>query len=136
MDHYKAKQRLKKFFKRTDQSAGTTRNNDDKNNWTCKEAHLTVVEDGHDIIIGKDMCTSLGLSIVEQQTESGKGVNNINNSTCKIKVTIAAQFSHLVFRIGLSKTHVAKSKFHQKFTAKHQKGRHVPLTYKVGSRRS
>ena len=27
----------------------------------------------------------------------------------------------------MSKTHVAKSKFHQKFTAKHQKGRHVPI---------
>ena len=56
-----------------------------------------------------------------------KCVNNINSSTCKIKETIATQFPHLVSRIGLSKTHVAKSKFQQKFTAEHQKGRCVPI---------
>ena len=54
-------------------------------------------------------------------------VYNINNPTCKIKESIATQFPHLVSRIGLSKTHVAKSKFHQTFTAKHQKGRRVPI---------
>ena len=100
------------------------------NNWTCKEAHLTVVEDGHKVIIGRDLFTSLGLEIVQQQTESGNCVNNINNSTCKTKDTIAAQFPHLVSRIGLSKTFVAKSEFHRKFTAKHQKGRRVPINLK------
>ena len=40
------------------------------NNRTCKEAHLTVVEDGHKIIIGRDLFTSLGLAIVQQQPES------------------------------------------------------------------
>ena len=38
-----------------------------------------------------------------------------------------AQFPHLVSRIGLSKTHAAKLNFHQMFTAKHQKGRRIPL---------
>ena len=123
MDHYKAKQGLKNFFKRTNQSAWTTRNN----NWTCKEAHLTVVGDEHKIIIGGDLFTNLGLAIVQQQPEGGNCVNNINNSTCKFKDTIGAQFPHPVSRIGLSKTHVAKSKFHQKFTANHQKGRRVPI---------
>ena len=41
--------------------------------------------------------------------------------------TIASQFPHLVSRIGLSNTHVANSKFQQKFTAKHQKGRRAPI---------
>ena len=77
---------------------------------------LTVVEDGHKNIIGRDLFTTLGLAVVQQQPENGKCVNNINTST---------QFPHLVSRIGLSKTHVAKSKFHQKFTAKHQK--RVPI---------
>ena len=85
------------------------------------------MEDGHKINIGRDLFTSLGLAVVQQQQlDNGKCVNNINNSTCKIKETIAAQFPNLVSRIGLSKTHVAKSKFHQKFTAKHQKSRRVP----------
>ena len=92
------------------------------NNWIDREAILTVVEVGHKIIIGRDLLPSLGLAVVQQeQSENGKCVNNINNPACKIKETIAAQFSHLVSRIGLSKTHVVKSKFHQKFTAKHQK---------------
>ena len=95
------------------------------NNWTCKKAHLTVVEDGHKIIIGRDLLTSLGLAIVQQQPESVKCVSNINNSTCKTKDTMAAQFPHLVSRIGLSDTHVAKSKFHEKFTTMHQKVRRV-----------
>ena len=92
------------------------------NNWIDREASLTVVEDGHKFIIGRDLFTSLGLAVVQQQqTDNGKCVNNINNSTCKNKEKIMAQIPHLVSRIGLSKTHVAKSKFHQKFTAKHQK---------------
>ena len=87
-----------------------------------------MVEDGHKIIIGRDLFTSLGLAVVQQQQpDNGKCVNNIKNSTCKIKETIAAQLLHLVSRIGLSKTHVAKSKFHQKFTAKHQKVRRAPI---------
>ena len=87
-----------------------------------------MVEDGHKIIIGRDLFTSLGLAVgQQQQPDNGKWVNNINNSTCKIKETIAAQFPHLVSRISLSKTRVAQSKFHQTFTAKHQKGRRVPI---------
>ena len=96
--------------------------------WKDRAAMLTVVEDGHKNIIGRDLFTTLGLAVVQQQQpENGKCVNNINTSTCKIKETIAMQFPHLVSRIGLSKTHVAKSKFHQKITAKHQKSRRVPI---------
>ena len=97
------------------------------NQWRDKAAMLTVVEDGHRNIIGRDLFTTLGLAVVQKLPENGKCVNNINTSTCKIKETIATQFPHLVSRIGLSKTHVAKSKFRQKFTAKHQKGRRVPI---------
>ena len=65
------------------------------NQWKDTSAMLTVVDDGHKNIIGRDLFTT--------------------------------QFPHQVSRIGLSKTHVAKSKFLQKFTAKHQKGRRVPI---------
>ena len=47
------------------------------NNWIDKEASLTVVEDGHKINIGRDLFTSLGLEVVqEQQPTNGKCVNN------------------------------------------------------------
>ena len=43
------------------------------NNWTCKEARLKIVEDGHKIMIGRDLFNSLGLANVqEQQPETGK----------------------------------------------------------------
>ena len=97
------------------------------NQWKDRAAMLTVVEDGHRNIIVRDLFKTLGLAVVQQQPENGKCVNNINTSACKIKETIATQFPHLVSRIGSSKTHVSKSKFHQKFTAKRQKGRRVPI---------
>ena len=102
------------------------------NNWIDREANLTVVEDGHKIIIGRDLFTSLGFAVVQQQQpDNGKCVNNFKNFTFNIKKTIAAQFLHLVPRIGLSKTHVAKSKIHQKFAANHQKGRGVLINLKT-----
>ena len=124
----KEKQNLKTFSNESIKVLGHLETTVAYNNWIDREAILTVVEDGHKIIIGRDLFPSLGLAVVQQrQSETGKCVNNINNSTCKIKETIAAQFPHLVSRTGLSKTHVAKSKFHQKFTAMHQKGRRVPI---------
>ena len=65
--------------------------------WTCKEAGLTVVEDAHKLIIGRDLFISLDQAVVQQQAESGKCVNNIDNSARRT------------------------------FTAKHQKGRRVPI---------
>ena len=42
------------------------------NNWTDREANQTVVEDGHKIIIGRDLFTSPGLAIVQhQQPDNG-----------------------------------------------------------------
>ena len=95
------------------------------NDWTCEDACLTVVEDGHKLIIGRDVFNSLELAVVQQQTKRSKCNNNIAKSTCKIKQTIASHFPHLVSRIGLSKTRLVKPKFHQKFTAKLQKSRRV-----------
>ena len=96
------------------------------NDWTCKEAHLTVVADWHKIIMWRDLFNCLGLAVVQQQAESGKCVNNINNYTCKIGDTIAAQFPHLAQELAFH-GHIAKPKFQQNFTAKHQKDRRVPI---------
>ena len=40
------------------------------NDWPCKEACLTVVEDRHQLIIGRDFFNSIGLA-VDQQAKSG-----------------------------------------------------------------
>ena len=113
---------LKTFSKEPIKALGKLKTTVIYKNWTCKKATLTVVEDEYKLIIRRHLFNSLGLAVVRQQSKSGKCVNNIDNSTCKIKETIASQFPHLVSGIGISKTHVAKPKFHQKVTAKHQKG--------------
>ena len=65
--------------------------------------------------------------MVQQQARRGKCVNNNDNSTCKVKQAVASQFHDQVSRVGLSKTYAVISKFQQEFTAKHQKGRCVPI---------
>ena len=54
------------------------------NQWKDKASMLTVVEDGHRNIIGRDLFTTLGFAVVQQQPENGNCVNNINTSTCKM----------------------------------------------------
>ena len=51
------------------------------NDWTCKEACLTVVEDGHKLVIGRDLFNRLGLAVVQQQAKIGKSVDNINSAS-------------------------------------------------------
>ena len=123
----KEKRNLKTFSNEPIKVLGHLETTITYNQWKDKAAMLTVVEDEHGNIIGRDLFTTLGLAVVQQQPKNGKCVNNINTSTCKVKETIATQFPHLVSKIGLSKTHVAKSKFPEKFTAKHQKSRRVPI---------
>ena len=61
------------------------------------------------------------------QAKSGNCVNNFDISTSTVKQSNALQLPDLVSRIGLSKTDVIGSKFHQKFTAKHPKGCRVTI---------
>ena len=79
------------------------------------------LKDEHKLTIERDLFNILDLAAVQQQSKRGKCDNNIDNSTCKF--TIAAQLPHLISTIGLSNTHVVKSKL----TAMHQKGRRVPI---------
>ena len=55
------------------------------NDWTCKEASLTVVENGYELIIRRDLFSCLGMAVVQQQANSFKRVNNIGHSEFKIK---------------------------------------------------
>ena len=46
---------------------------------------------------------------------------------CPFRNRIANQFPQHISRIGRSKIHIVKSKFHKNFQPKHQKGRRVPI---------
>ena len=59
-------------------------------------------------------------------SDEGSVVNAITPQ-CPFKTRIAKQFPQLISRIGRSKIHIVKSKFHKNFQPRHQKGRRVPL---------
>ena len=80
---------LKKFSNEPMKDLGNVATKVIYNDWTCEDACLTVVEDGHKIIIGRDLFSTLGLAVVQQKVKGGKCVNNIDNSTCKVKQKIA-----------------------------------------------
>ena len=58
-------------------------------------------------------------------SHKGNRVNN-NSSSPEFKDQIKKIFPELISRIGRSKNHVAKSKFHKDFLPRHQKSRRNP----------
>ena len=58
--------------------------------WNCDEACLTVVEDGHKLIIKGDLFNSLGLAGAKQQAKRGKCVNKIVYSTFTLMQTMTS----------------------------------------------
>ena len=92
------------------------------NDWIATGIDVTVVEDGHRPIIGRDLFPKLGLSVIQL-----KQVANIDQNQCPIKRQISFDFPDLITRVGKSLKHSVKSTFHNEFTPTHQKGRRVPI---------
>ena len=93
--------------------------------WACDSAIFTVVADGLKSLIGRDLFDQLGIAVTQSTFLEGNHVNNI--SSPEFKEQIAKTFPVLISRIGRSKSHVAKSKFHKDFQPRHQKGRRIPI---------
>ena len=87
--------------------------------------------DAHRSLLGRYLFPSLGLSI--KQSNSPKTVNKVEQEHCPIKKQIATDFPDLISRIGKSKLHKVRSKFHKHYTPSHQKGRRasINLLHKV-----
>ena len=85
------------------------------NDWIATGVDVTVVEDSHRPIIGRDLFPKLGFSLTQL-----KQVANIDQNQCLIKKQIAFDFPDLVIRIGKSLKHSVKSTFHKEFTPTHQ----------------
>ena len=88
--------------------------------WVATGVNVTVVEDGHRPIIGRDLFPQLGLSLTQT-----KQVANADQNQCLIKKQIAFDFPCLISRIGKSLKHSVKSMFRKDFTPIHRKGRRV-----------
>ena len=96
--------------------------------WACDSATFTVVADGLKSLIGRELFAQLGLAMTQSTFLKGNRVNNI--ASPEFKEQIATTFPGLVSRIGRSKSHVAKSKFHNDFQPRHQKVDVSLLTFK------
>ena len=93
--------------------------------WACDTANFTVVADGLKSLIGRDLFDQLGLAVTQSTFLKGNIVNTI--ASPEFKEQIAKTFPGLVSRIGRSKSHVAKSKFHKNFQPRHQKDRRISI---------
>ena len=116
---------LKIFSNELIQTLGILQTSIQSNNWYANPIETQVVTDGHRLLLGRDLFPALGLSI--QQSNSQKTVNQVEQENCQIKKQIATDFPDLISRIGKSKLHRVRSKFHKHYTTSQQKGRRVPI---------
>ena len=93
--------------------------------WTCDSVTFTVVADGLKSLTGRDLFDQLGLAVTQSTSQEGNHVNNI--SSPEFKEQIAKTLPDLILRIGRSKNHVTKSKFHKDFQPRYQKDRRIPI---------
>ena len=93
--------------------------------WACDTSNFTVVAYGLKSLIGRDLFDQLGLAVTQSTFLKGNSINNI--ASPEFKEQIAKTFPGSVSRIGRSKSHVAKSKFHKDFQPRHLKGRRIPI---------
>ena len=94
------------------------------NDWIATGVDVTVVEDGHRPIIGRDLFSNLGFSLTQL-----KQIANFDQNQCLIKKQMAFDFPGLITRIGKSLKHSVESTFHKQFTPTHQKDDESQLIY-------
>ena len=99
----------------------------DCNGWRIEDAEFVVVKDGLKPLIGRDLFEALGISIIQTLSSNEGSMVNTITTQCPFKTRIANQFPHFISRLGRTKIHIVKSKFHKNFKPKHQKGRRVPI---------
>ena len=110
---------LKTFSNEPIQTLGILQTSIRSNNWYANPIEIQVVTNGHRPLLGRDLFPTLGLSI--QQSNNQKTVNQGDHKYCPIKKQIATDFPDLISRIGKSKVHTVRSKFHPKIIPHHTK---------------
>ena len=95
--------------------------------WRIEDAEFVVFKDGLKTLVGRDLFEDLGISITQTLCSNEGSMVNTITTQCPVKIRLANQFTQLISRIGRSKTHIVKSKFHKNFPSTHQNGRRVPV---------
>ena len=116
---------MKTFSNEPIHTLGILQTSIQSNNWHANPTEIQVVTDGRRPLLGRDLFPALGLSI--QQSNNQTTINQVEQEYCPIKKQIAIDFPYLISRIGKSKVHMVRSKFHRNYTPSHQKGCRVPI---------
>ena len=114
---------LKTFSNEPIHTVGLIQTSIQSGNWHANPIEIQVVADGHRSLLGRDLFPALGLLI--QQSNNQMIINQVEQEYCPNKKQIAIDFPDLISRIGKSKVHIVRSKFHKNYTPLHQKGRRV-----------
>ena len=107
-----ASQDLKTFSNELIETIGVINTTVKWNNWLATNVNITIVEDGHRPIIGRDLLAQLGFSLTQSKQKQNIGANQ-----CLIRKQIAHDFPGLISRIGKSHKHTVKSTFHKVHTS-------------------
>ena len=102
----------------------------DSNGWRIEDAEFVVVRDGLKSLIGRDLFDNLGISITQTLCSDEGGKVNTITTQFTFKTRIANQFTQLISRIGKSKVHIVKSKFHKISSLNIRRVGEYPLIYK------
>ena len=93
------------------------------NDWSAKDVKAAVTEVGHQLIIGRDLFSQLGLSL-----NQSKLIVNVNQNQCPIKQGAAIDFIFaLISHIRKSRKYFVKITFPKSFIPTQQKSRRVPI---------
>ena len=115
---------LKTFSNEPIHTVGILQTSIQSSNWYANPIEIQVGADGHRSLLGRDLFPALGISI--HQSSNRVTINQVDQEYCPIKKQIAIDYPDLISRIGKSKVHTVRSKFHKHYTPSHQKGRRVP----------
>ena len=116
---------LKTFSNEPIHTVGIFQTSIQSSNWYANPIEIQVVANGHRSMLGRDLFPALGLSI--QPSNNQMIINRVEQDYCSIKKQIAIDFPDLISRIGKSKVHTLRSKFHNNYTPSHEKGRRVRI---------
>ena len=108
-------QELKTFANESIPVIGTMQATIENNGWRIEDAEFVVVRDGLKPLIGRGLSEILGISITQTLCSDEGSMVNVITTQCPFKTRIANQFPQLISRIGRSKVHIVKSKFHKNF---------------------
>ena len=103
----------------------------ESNPWRIKDAEFVFVRDGLKPLIDRDLLEVLGISITQTLCSFEGSMVNTITTQCSLKARIANQFPQLISRIGGSKFHIVKSKFHKIFSLNIKRVEQNPSIYKT-----